>query len=304
MLAYSEIRALASQFDRDIADKVINKEAFMLVIANNITTRNRRIREALKPRPAESISGKPAEKIRKERAELLRSLVKLCVASGADMLDINLQQRYDKPEIMKFAVETVQEAASCQLCLSSNSADTLEAGLRACKRPPIVNYVSLDKKRLEETLPLAARYGAEVILFTAEPAAVASLEAILQSAAVLVGAANGSGISNDRIIIDPGVFHITAEMGQRHTKALIELLPALAEAFDPPVRTTCWINNVSAGAPRRLRPPMNNTFLAMLAGLGLSSAFVDVLSKETMRTIRLIKFLKSDAIYSDRDVEL
>ncbi len=204
---------------------------------------------------------------------------------------------------MEFAVETVQDVAGCQLCLSSNSADTLEAGLRACNRPPIVNYISLDSKRLEETLPLAARYGAEVILLISDPLAPSSVEDALKSAAVLVGAANESGISNDRIIIDPGVLHVTSEAGQRHAKTLSELLPALAEAFDPPLRTTCWINNVSAGAPRRLRPAIDNTFFAMLAALGLSSAFVDVLSKETMRTIRLIRILRNEAIYSDRDVE-
>jgi len=275
----------------------------MIAIASNITTRSRKVAGALKPRPAELVSQKSAQRIKKERAELLRSLVRQCVAAGADILDINLQQRYDRPAVMEFVVGTVQEVADYQLCLSSNSADTLEAGLWACKHPPIVNYISLDKERLEETLPLAARYGAEVILLIADPLARSSVEDTLKSAAVLVGAANESGVSNDHIIIDPGVLHVTNEAGQRHTKTLTELLPALAEAFDPPVRTTCWINNVSAGAPRRLRPAINNTFLAMLAGLGLSSAFVDVLSKETMRTIRLIKILKNEAIYSDRDVE-
>lgn len=275
----------------------------MIAIASNITTRSRKIAEALKPRPAEFVSQKSAQRIKKERTQLLQSLVRQCVTAGADILDINLQQRYDRPEVMELVVGTVQEIASCQLCLSSNSADALQAGLRACKRPPIVNYISLDEKRLEETLPLAAQYSADVILLIADPLAPSSVEDILKSVAVLVGAANESGISNDRITVDPGVLHITSEAGQRHTKTLSKLLPALAEAFDPPVRTTCWINNVSAGAPRRLRPAINNTFLAMLAGLGLSSAFVDVLSKETMRTIRLIKILKNEAIYSDRDVE-
>jgi cobalamin-dependent methionine synthase I len=100
------------------------------------------------------------------------------------------------------------------------------------------------------------------------------------------------------------VLHVTSDVGQRHTKTLLELLPALSEIFDPPIRTTCWINNVSAGAPRRLRPTINNTFLAMLAGVGLSSAFVDALNRETMRAVRLIRIFRDDAIYSDHDVEL
>jgi 5-methyltetrahydrofolate corrinoid/iron sulfur protein methyltransferase len=120
---------------------------------------------------------------------------------------------------------------------------------------------------------------------------------------VLAGAANESGIANGNIYLDPGVLHVTSDLGQRYSRTLLELLPALAETFDPPVKTTCWINNASAGAPRRLRPAINNTFLSMLGGVGLSSAFVDVLNKDIMRTIRLIKMLKDEAIYSDREVE-
>ena len=276
----------------------------MLAIANNITTRNRKVSEALKLRPAESISQKAADRVKKERIDFLQELASDCIKAGADTLDINLQQQYDEPEIMKFAIETVQGAVDCQLCLSSNRADTLEAGLRACKRPPIVNYVSLDKEKLEEILPLIARYKAEVILSVIGSMALNGTEDILKSAAVLVGAANESGISNKRIIIDPGALHVTSDVGQRHTKTLLELLPALSEVFDPPIRTTCWINNVSAGAPRRLRPAINNTFLAMLAGVGLSSAFVDALNRETMRAVRLIRIFRDDVIYSDHDVEL
>ena len=276
----------------------------MLAIANNITTRNRRVSEALKLRPAESISPKVADRIKKERVDFLQELASDCIEAGADILDINLQQRYDEPEIMKFAVETVQGAVNCQLCLSSNRVDTLESGLRACKRPPIVNYVSLDSEKLKDILPLIARYKAEVILVVSSPTALNSTEDILKAAAVLVGAANESGISNKRIILDPGVLHVTSDAGQRHAKTLLELLPAFSEIFDPPIRTTSWINNVSAGAPRRLRPVINNTFLAMLAGVGLSSAFVDALNSGTMRTVRLIRILRDDAIYSDRDVDL
>lgn len=275
----------------------------MLVIASNITTRNKKVAESLKPRPAESISQKAAERIKKERTVLLQELAKQCVAAGADVIDINLQQRYDEPGVMKLAVETIQDVTDRQLCLSSNKAETLKAGLKACRQPPIVNYLSLDKERLEEILPLAARFGADVILLTADPIGPTSMEDILRSTSVLVGAVNEAGIPNRSITIDPGVLHVTSDIGQSHTRTLLELLPALSQAFDPPVKTTCWINNVSAGIPRRLRPAINNTFLSMLAGVGLSSAFVDVLNKDVMRTIRVIKILRDEAIYSDRDIE-
>jgi 5-methyltetrahydrofolate corrinoid/iron sulfur protein methyltransferase len=275
----------------------------MIAIANNLTTRNRKVAEALRPRTAESISTKAAERYTKERTDFLRGLATQCARAGADIIEINLQQRYDEPEIMKFAVETVQKATDRQLCLSSRNSNTLKAGLRVCWRPPVVNYVSLSQERLEETLPIAARYGAEIILLVADPTAPGSIDDILKSAAVLVGAANESGIPNNSIYLDPGVLHVTTDLGQRYSRMLFELLPAIAETFDPPIKTTCWINNISAGAPRRLRPIINNTFLAMLGGAGLSSAFVDVLNKETMRTIRLIRMLKDEIMYSDRELE-
>ncbi|HEX9975995.1 MAG TPA: dihydropteroate synthase [Dehalococcoidales bacterium] len=275
----------------------------MIVISDNITTRNRKVAAALKPLYDASSGARVAESTRKKTADFLQVLAKQCLAAGADILNINLQQRYDRPEVMEFVINTVQGAVNCQLCLSSNRPDTLERGLQACQRPPIVNYISLDKKRLEETLPLAAQYGAEVVLYIADPFAPASVEDTLKLAAVLAGAANEAGIPNDRIIIDPGVQHVTSEVGQRRLKTLTELLPALVETFDPPVRTTCWVNNISAGAAKRLRPAINSTFLAMFAGLGLSSAFIDVLSQETMRTIRLIKVFRNQRIYSDGDIE-
>ena len=262
----------------------------MFIIANNITTRSRKVVSAL-----QAADG--------ERAAFLGGLAKECIAAGADALDINLQQRKDRPEVMEAAVKAVQSAVDCQLCLSANRADTLEAGLRECKRPAIVNYVSMDERRLREILPLAAYYDAYLVLLVADPVAPSRAEDAVKQAAVLVGAANEAGIPNDRLMLDPGVLHVTTEMGQRHSQMLIELLPALAEAFDPPIRTVCWVNNVSAAAPRKVRPAMDNAFLAMLGGLGLSAAFLDVLNKEAMRTRRLVGVFRNEVIYADAEVE-
>ena len=235
---------------------------------------------------------------------MLRELAERCMAAGADGLEINVQQRHDQPEAMEFAVNTVQQVSDRQLCLSTNSAKALEAGLRACKHPPLVNYVSIDKNRLETMLPLIARHGAEAVLLITDPAMPGDAQEMLEKAAILVGAANEVGISNDSLLIDPGLFHITTEVGQRHLIEVTEFLRALPEVFDPPVRSTCWLGNISAGAPDRLRPVIETTLLAMFSALGLSCAFLDVLSRENMQTVRLIKILRNEVIYSDSDVEL
>ena len=82
-------------------------------------------------------------------------------------------------------------------------------------------------------------------------------------------------------------------VGQEHAVAVQETLYELRELVEPPIRTSCWLSNISAGAPKELRPSINNTFLAMLSGLGLWSASLDVLNKETMRTVRLIRAINN-----------
>lgn len=270
----------------------------MYIISNNITTRKPAIARLFNV--ARDNDWNP----QKPPAAFLKELAKQCAEAGADGLEIDIQQHNLPPEAMEFAVNVIQQEIDCQICLSTNNYEAMEAGLKACKRFPIANYVSFEEEKLRKMLPLIAKSGAEVILLVSDPARPAEAQEMIEQAAVLVGAANEEGIPNDHIIIDPGLFHVTIEQGQRHMVQVMEFLQALPEAFDPPVRSTCWLGNSSAGAPVRLRPVIETSLLAMLAGTGLSSAFLDVLRKENMRTVRLIKIFRNREIYTDSDVKL
>jgi cobalamin-dependent methionine synthase I len=269
----------------------------MLAIANNITTRRVNVRSAILRQK------RGIWRSQHEPATFLGELARECTAAGADVIEINIQQRYDLPEAMEFAVSTVQKATDRRLCLSTNKPEVLEAGLKACAQPPIVNYLSIREERLREMLPLIASYNADAVLLLAEAAAPPDAGEMMEKAAILIGACNEKGIPNERLFIDIGLFHITSDMGQRHLAEVMQFLRAMPEAFDPPVRSTCWIGNASAGAPRRLRRPIDATLLAVLAGAGLSSAFVDALDRETMRTVRLLRIFGNEVIYADGEIE-
>lgn len=266
----------------------------MFVIANNITTRHAKVDQIF--RQAKTTGWDPDQ----TPARALRELVRQCNMAGAGGIEINIQQHHHPPEAMEFAVKIVQQSTSCQLVLSTNNAEALEAGLRACKQHlPVANYIAVDEARLRDMLPLIARYGAEVILLVTNPAMPAEARDMLKAAAVLVGAANEVGIPNDHILVDPGILHITTPAGQQHLGQVIEFLTALPEAFDPPVRSTCWLNNVSAGAGVRLRPFIEMGLLALLGGLGLSSVFLDVFNSEHMRMAKLIDIFRNKVVYAD-----
>jgi cobalamin-dependent methionine synthase I len=298
MLRWQEqqsMRAVAQKLNSFRA--IRQEEVFMFVIANNITTRNSTVNQIFRQAKAGGWTSNQQAIIR------LQELTEQCIAAGADALEVNIQQYHDLPEAMEFAINAVQQVTDLQLCLSTNNAQAVEAGLRTCKRPPLVNYISIDETRLRKSLPLIANHGAGVVLLVSDPTAPTDAHEMLQKVAILVGAANEAGIPNDDILVDPGLIHITSDVGQRHLVEVMEFLRTLPDATEPPVRSTCWLANCSAGAPRRLRSAIETTLLPMLAGVGLSSIFMDVLRRENRRAVRLIKIFNNEVVYSDSEVE-
>lgn len=269
----------------------------MIVIASNITTRDARVKGIFRQLKA------GGWKVQQPAARL-RDIARRCKEAGADVLEINTQQQFDLPEAMEVAVKSVQEAVDGKLCLSTDNPDTLRAGLEACKNPPLVNYVSLDQPRLKEMLPLAAKYKAQVVLLVSDPSNPGDAREMLKKAAILIGAANEAGISNENIVLDPGIFHVTRAAGQHHLVEVTEFMKALPDTFEPAVQSTCWIENGSTGAGARLQTVIETYLLTMLGGLGLSSVFLDVLRPENMRAVRLVKIFRNELIYSDGELRL
>lgn len=265
----------------------------MFIIAENINIMSRRLGPAMKERVKEPIQ------------EAARALA----AAGADALDINLGfARKEGEELMRFLVGAVAEVAPLQLCLDTTNAAAMEAGIVACAElglpTPIVNSFSMQPDKLENILPLAARYGCEVIGLCMGEGVPANADERLALAYELVSAANAMGIANERIHIDPIILPLTLDVGQEQALAVQDTLRSLPELFDPPVKTTCGLSNVSNGAPAELRSSLNCVFAAMLAALGISSAIVDVLDPHMMRTLRLTRAFRNQILFSLSDAEL
>jgi len=270
----------------------------MLVIASNITTRDKKVKGIFDEAQAAGWNPELGP------ALALRELARRCADAGAGAIEVNLQQYHDRPEAMEFAVSAAQRATNLQLCLSTNSERALAAGLAACRQAAIVNYVSIDGARLEGMLPLVARHGAGLVLLVSEPSAPADAREMLKKAAILVGAAGEAGIPGGDILVDPGLVHITHQDGQRHLLEVVEFLRNLPEVAPPEVKSTCWLASASAEAPARLRTVIETALLPMLVGAGLASVFMDVLRPENMRAARLVRIFENEAVYADNDVLL
>lgn len=223
--------------------------------------------------------------IKERNSEPIQQLAKIEAENGMDFLDLNIgPARKGGEETMEWVVKTVQEVVDLPCSLDTTNYLAMEAGLKVHKGKALINSVSLQPERLENTLPLVKKYNAYMIglLWGTEgmPRDAAERAAM---AVDLVYRANQLGIPNEDIFIDPIVSPVSVEINQ--VLACLEFMSMVAD-IAPGCKTLVGLSNISNGTPTHLRPYLNRTFLAMLMKYDVSAAIVDAFDKELIALSR------------------
>jgi 5-methyltetrahydrofolate corrinoid/iron sulfur protein methyltransferase len=219
----------------------------------------------------------------------IQNLAKQQVATGATYLDLNIgPQKKLGAEIMPWMVETVQEVVDVPLSLDTTNAAAIEAGIKVCKKSPIINSTDCTPERLEALMPLAAEHKCSIIALTlakgglpttADARVELAAECIFPKAAEL-------GIPEDSIFLDPLV--LTVNGNQDQAQETINAVRFFKQMTDPPPRTTCGMSNVSNTCPEEIRSLLNRVFMVMMIGAGLDSAIIDTLDAPIMEVLRIV----------------
>lgn len=260
----------------------------MILIAENLNTRNKPYIEAVKKKDTKTIA----------------QLSKYLSEAGADV--INIQCSLDGSgdvETLPMVVETVVEATGLPVSLDSRNIEALKRSITLCNKPPLINFISAtepsDRKGL---FSLIVATKVSLVIRASKGMVPTSLEAKLQIIEELIEEANTADIPNERLFADPSIVHIGKGMGQDHLVNSHECVLALKEMVEPPINTIAWISNVSTGIPRALKSRLNSYFLTYLSGAGLDAALVDVLDPEIKKTIYLVKSFRNEIIFSPADI--
>jgi len=203
------------------------------------------------------------------------------VRAGARILDVNVGlSGLDEPRLLTEAIQAIQEATDCPLCLDSALPKVLEAGLASYQGKALVNSVNGERKKLEQILPLVKAYGAAVIGLTMDERGIPEkAEGRLEIARRILEAAQKEGISPEDVIIDPLAMAVSADhqAGLETLRALQMIKEELA------VNQTLGLSNISFGLPER--SSLNASFLAMAAFCGLTCAIADPTDKAIRKTL-------------------
>lgn len=220
----------------------------------------------------------------------IQDLARQQEAKGATYLDLNIgPQKKAGAEIMHWMVETVQEVSDLPLSLDTTNPVAMEAGLKVCKKTPLINSTDSTEERLSALMPLAAQFNSNIIALTlAKGGLPTTADARVELAAECIfPAAAEHGIPNEHIFLDPLV--LTVNGNQDQAQQTIEAVRFFKQMTDPPPMTTCGLSNVSNSCPAEIRPLLNRVFCVLMMGAGLDSAILDPLDDELMSVIRILE---------------
>jgi 5-methyltetrahydrofolate--homocysteine methyltransferase len=204
------------------------------------------------------------------------------IAMGADMLDVNAGiPLVDEAELLAQMIRLLQDHTDIPLCIDSSVIEALEAGLDAYEGKALVNSVTGEDERLELILPIVARHGAAVIGLTNDETGIPeTAEKRLEIARKIVSVAGDHGIPPEDVVLDPLAMTVGADpQAVRITLDAIEMI-----RDELGVNMCLGASNVSFGLPER--HTLNAAFLAMGSAHGLTSAIMNALSEECVRSVR------------------
>lgn len=223
----------------------------------------------------------------------LQELALRCEQAGARLLDLNpgYLPRHQEDR-MAFMVDAVQQVSSIPLMLDSPNPRVLARGLQSCRQKPILNALSLEPHKLQETLPLAVAHQTPLVLLLMDERSFAPprLEEKLAIAIELREHALAAGLHHEQLIFDPVLPNLSWQDGPAQVKEVIKAVRILGNGslFQEPARTMAGLSNLRSGLQRYYPVEVATTCLSLLAGAGLSYALANVIEPEIRAAAQLI----------------
>ena len=248
------------------------------------------------------ISKRVNDAVRERNPEVIQDLARAQTKAGAEYIDLNLGPAKKEPEeLARWLVNTIQGVTDLPISVDTLNPVAMEAGLKICKKRPLLNSASGRTDSKELMLPLAKKYNTDVVISVlTDKGCPPDIDSRVESIMETVTYANELGIPNEDIWVDPIILPVNAD--QKQVADAVEFVGMLVDLL-PGVKSTVGLSNVSNGTPDELRGILNRTYMVMLGRRGLYSAIADVLDEELIKINRGEHPDVVDLIYRTMDGE-
>ncbi|MDD4816914.1 MAG: homocysteine S-methyltransferase family protein [Victivallaceae bacterium] len=208
--------------------------------------------------------------LRAGKMDMVREFAAAQTERGAALLDVNMGLGgVDEKALMLEAVEQVSAVSPLPLAIDSTSPEVVAAALRRYPGRALLNSISAERERLEKLLPVAAFYGAAIIIL---PVADSGVPETAAERAGLVkqifAAAQKYGYGKNDCVVDLLVMAVASG-----GPGAVAALETAEFARDFGMGSVCGLSNVSFGLPAR--PVLNATFMKLARERGLTGAIAN-----------------------------
>lgn len=216
------------------------------------------------------------------KMSLVQNLAKRQEDAGASVLDVNAgSPGIDEVKILRKIIGMLAVKNRLPLSIDSVNPKAVEEALRFYPGRALINSLSGEKRKLKKLLPIAAKYGAMVIVLPLDnkgiPQKYQERKKIIEN---IFKEAKKSGFTKDDIIIDGIAMAVSSNPGAAAESA--KTIFWCSKVFK--AATVAGLSNISFGMPNRSW--INAAYLAMLQAQGLSMVIANPLSQELMNIKR------------------
>lgn len=223
-----------------------------------------------------------AKAIAEKDADLIRERARMQAEAGATFLDVCASvEEAVEVETLKWMIDLVQEVTDTLICVDSPSARSCVAAIPFCKRPGLINSVSLEGDKIDTIFPVIADTDWECVALLCDNDGIPdSVERRMKIFFGIMEKAKQYGIAPSRLHIDPLV--VTLGTDQTALTVFADCCRRIKYEY-PEIHITSGLSNISFGLP--VRKNINQAFMVLAMNAGMDSAIVDPTNKNMIGMI-------------------
>lgn len=213
---------------------------------------------------------------------LIKHLAKNQAEAGADFIDVCASVDVENEiKIMEWLIKIVQEVVETPIAIDSPDASVCAKCVVFCKKPGLINSVSMEGDKVDLVFPVIADTEWECVALLCDDTGIPKTgEERLRIFEALMKRAKEYDIAPSRLHIDPLVEMLcTSEDG---INTILEVIREIKRQY-PSVHVTGGASNISFNLPARKF--VNQAFLVLGIGAGMDSAIINPLHKHMMGLI-------------------
>jgi 5-methyltetrahydrofolate--homocysteine methyltransferase len=212
----------------------------------------------------------------------IRDLAKKQAEAGAAFIDVCASvPETEEHDVLKWLIGLVEQATDVPISIDSPSASAIARAIPLCKKPGLVNSVSMEGGKADVVFPVIADSGWECVCLLSDDSGIPKSAADrLRVFDNLMKKTEQYKIAPERLHIDPLIEMIcTSEDGiAKVTDTMREV-----KRRCPAIHLTGGASNISFNLP--MRKFINRAFIILAMEAGMDSAIIDPLNKDMMGLI-------------------